>query len=56
MGFGSGGPIMLFYLVIVVVAIFYWLLPLFIYWRCGRILRRLERLELALAHVERLQR
>jgi hypothetical protein len=35
----------LVYFALIVLYIWFLLLPLFIYWRCGRILRRLERLE-----------
>jgi hypothetical protein len=37
----------------VVLYVWFLLLPLFIYWRCGRILRRLERLEHFLGTEER---
>jgi hypothetical protein len=33
------------YIGLFVLSIFYFLLPLLIYWRCGKILRRLERPE-----------
>jgi hypothetical protein len=35
----------LLYIAFFVLAIFYVLLPFFIYWRCGDILRRIKRLE-----------
>jgi hypothetical protein len=41
------GPLELGLVYFALIALYVWflLLPLFIYWRCGRILRRLERLE-----------
>jgi hypothetical protein len=43
--FNLGAFAGILYLGVILLWLFYLLLPLLIYWRCGRILKRLDRLE-----------
>lgn len=46
----GGGASLLVTIPLLALAIFYWLLPLLIYWRCGAILRTLKALDADIRH------